>query len=258
MIPSAAWSVCRVLPRPTPSGKARQERSEAGMPGIWFRQADRAVRRQRRNETALRTRGGQGSRGSNGARTSPSRDQILLTKFRGRTPMISTGYEARGAITLLSQTPVQSTSSNSKIATQSTNRRVIVPRDKDVRGFEVPVNDPHLVGMLYRLADAQERPQPLAGRQLALVAVLRDRNAFDQFHHEVRSAGVRGARVEDLGDVRMIHHRQGPTLGFEAGDDLLGVHPGLDDLQGDAAADGVLLLGHVDRTEAAFADELKE
>ena len=38
----------------------------------------------------------------------------------------------------------------------------------------------------------------------------------------------------------------------------LRVHPRLDDLQGDFAADGFSLLGHVDHAHAAFADLLQE
>ena len=65
-------------------------------------------------------------------------------------------------------------------------------------------------------------------------------------------------RIEHLGDVRMIHHRQRLALGFEAGDDLLGVHAQLDDLERDAAAHRFLLLGHVDHAAAAFADFLEQ
>ena len=56
----------------------------------------------------------------------------------------------------------------------------------------------------------------------------------------------------------MIHHRQRLPLGLEPRDDLAGVHPDLDDLQCDAAADRVLLLGHEDDAEPAFADLLQE
>jgi len=56
----------------------------------------------------------------------------------------------------------------------------------------------------------------------------------------------------------MVHQRQRLAFGFEAGDDLFGVHAQLDDLEGDAAADRLLLLGHIDDTAAAFADLLKE
>ena len=52
--------------------------------------------------------------------------------------------------------------------------------------------------------------------------------------------------------------RQGLSLGFEAGDDLLGVHARLDDLQSDLAAHRLDLFGHVDDAEAAFADLLQQ
>ena len=71
-------------------------------------------------------------------------------------------------------------------------------------------------------------------------------------------AGVGGAGVEHLGDVRVVHQRQRLPLGLEAGDDLPGVHARLDDLQRDLAADGVLLLGHEDDAEAALADLLQQ
>jgi hypothetical protein len=78
----------------------------------------------------------------------------------------------------------------------------------------------------------------------------------DQFHDEVGPASPWRAGVEHLGDVRMIHHRQRLALGLEAGDDLLGVHAQLDDLERDAADDGFGLLGHVDHAHAAFAQQM--
>ena len=44
------------------------------------------------------------------------------------------------------------------------------------------------------------------------------------------------AGIVYLGDVRMIHHRQGLSLGLEPGHDFPGVHTRLDDLEGDASA----------------------
>ena len=79
-----------------------------------------------------------------------------------------------------------------------------------------------------------------------------------QFHHEVRPARLGRAGVEHLGDVRMVHQRQRLPLGLEAGDDLLGVHAQLDDLERHAAAHRLLLLGHVDHAAAAFADFLQQ
>ena len=56
----------------------------------------------------------------------------------------------------------------------------------------------------------------------------------------------------------MIHHGQRLPLGLEAGDDLLGVHAQLDDLERDAAAHRLGLLGDIDHAAAAFADLLQQ
>ena len=56
----------------------------------------------------------------------------------------------------------------------------------------------------------------------------------------------------------MVHQRQRLPLGLEPGDDLLGVHAQLDDLERDAAADRLLLLGHINHAAAAFADLLEQ
>ena len=56
----------------------------------------------------------------------------------------------------------------------------------------------------------------------------------------------------------MVHERQCLALGLEAGDHLAGVHSGLDDLERDPAADGRLLLGHVDDAHSPFADFLQQ
>ena len=54
--------------------------------------------------------------------------------------------------------------------------------------------------------------------------------------------------------MRMVHEGQGLPFGFEARDDLAGIHAGLDDLQRDLAPDRFGLLGHEDRPHATFAD----
>ena len=56
----------------------------------------------------------------------------------------------------------------------------------------------------------------------------------------------------------MVHHGQGLPLGLEAGQDLLGIHPGLDHLEGHHAADRLDLLGHPNQSEAAFPDLLAQ
>ena len=120
------------------------------------------------------------------------------------------------------------------------------------------MDDPLQMSVLDGLADRHEQLQPLPRVQLLFVAELGDRNAFDQFHHEVGPAGVRRSSVENLGDVGMRHHRQRLPLRFEAGDDFLRVHPRLDDLQRDLAADGFLLLGDVDDSHPSFAQLLAD
>ena len=96
----------------------------------------------------------------------------------------------------------------------------------------------------------------IGGAALLLVAVVGDRDALDQFHHEVGPAGCGGPGIEHLCNVGVIHQGQRLALGLEAGDHLLRVHPQLDDLQRHLAAYGLFLLGHVHHGHAAFADPL--
>ena len=120
------------------------------------------------------------------------------------------------------------------------------------------MDDPLLVSVLDGLADGDEQLKSLARGELLVIAVLCDRDALDQFHDEIGPAGLGAAGVEHAGDVGMIHHRQRLALRFEAGDHLLAVHSGLDDLESGAPADGSLLLGHVNHAHAALADLLEE
>jgi hypothetical protein len=56
----------------------------------------------------------------------------------------------------------------------------------------------------------------------------------------------------------VVHQRQRLPLGLETCDDLAGIHAGLDDLQGHAAADRLGLLGDEDQAHAALADLLHQ
>src|SRR4051812_20867561 len=147
------------------------------------------------------------------------------------------------------------------------------------------MNDSLLVSVLNRLADENEQAQPFLGGQLILVAILRNLNPAHQFHHEVRTAHSDAARislthpsgtfaphvgegrsegvfcrsrVENLRDVRMIHHGEGLALGLESGNDLPAVHAQLDNFQGHAALDRLALLRHPYFTKAAFAELLEQ
>ncbi len=90
------------------------------------------------------------------------------------------------------------------------------------------------------------------------VAVLRDRHAAHELHHEVRTSAFGGTAVVDTGDARVIHHRQRLTFGLEAGHDLFCVHPLFDDLQRDPPRHGLGLLGEVHDAHAAFAQRFED
>ena len=134
---------------------------------------------------------------------------------------------------------------------------IVVIGHQHVGRLQIAVDDSLLMGMLDCGADGEKQVESLLGAQLVLVAIAGDRDAFDQFHHEVRLAGVGCARFEHFGDVGMVHQRQGLALGLEAGDDLPGIHAGLDDFQRHFALDRLGLFGHINCAHAPFADLLQ-
>ena len=70
-------------------------------------------------------------------------------------------------------------------------------------------------------------------RQPLAVAVLGDRLALDQLHHEERLTGLGGAAVVDAGDVGVVHQGERLPLGVEASEDRARVHADLDQLERD-------------------------
>ena len=135
------------------------------------------------------------------------------------------------------------------------DRAAVLDGHEHVRRLEVAMDDALLVGVLDGLADRDEQREPFAGGQPVAIAVVGDRNAGHVLHHEVRPALVGRARVEHPGDVRVGHHREGLPLGVEPGHHLAGVHPDLDHLQGDLAADRVLLFRKVDHAHPALTED---
>jgi hypothetical protein len=119
------------------------------------------------------------------------------------------------------------------------------------------MDDPFLMRMLHRRTDLREQVQPLGNRKLVLVAEVDQRDALDQFHHEERCTRFGRPCVEQFGNVRVIHHRDGLPLGLEAGEDGLRLPAlGTDELDGDFAFDRFGLVGHPDRSHPAFANLL--
>ena len=134
----------------------------------------------------------------------------------------------------------------------------IVVRHQNVGRLDVAMDDAFLVCVLDGLADLNEKFQARRGAEVVFVAVIGDFDAAHQFHDEIRAAGFRRARVQHLGNVRMVHQGQRLPLRLEPGDDTLGVHAQLDDLERHPAANRFLLLGHINHAAAAFADLLQQ
>ena len=137
---------------------------------------------------------------------------------------------------------------------QFRNGSSIAQCDQDIARFNVPVNNPLLVGMSNRLADRNEELQPPVRYRSYLIAILGDRHAANKFHHKERTATLGDSSVVDLGNIGVIHQRNRLPFGFETGDDLLGIHPRFDDLQCHSSPDWFRLFRHVDDAHASFAD----
>ncbi len=127
-----------------------------------------------------------------------------------------------------------------------------------VRGLEIAMDDPLAVRVLDRLTDLLKQLEAFANRELEPVAKAADRLTIHEIHHEVRTSGRGGPRVEDPSHMGMVHQRECLALLFEAGDHLLRVHPELDHLQGHRPLDRLLLLREPDGPKAPvseFADQ---
>ena len=81
---------------------------------------------------------------------------------------------------------------------------------------------------------------------------------LDELHHEERLIGLRGAAVEDAGDVGVIHQGQRLTLGVEPGQHGPRIHADLDQLESDLALDGLGLIGAVNGAHPPFAEDVSE
>src|SRR5262245_34335229 len=91
-----------------------------------------------------------------------------------------------------------------------------------------------------------------------MIAVFGDWHAVHEFHDEVRPARLRGAGVENAGNIDMVHHRQRLPFGLKTGDDLPGVHAGFDYFNSNSALHRMCLLSHEHAAHAAFADLLQQ
>ena len=109
--------------------------------------------------------------------------------------------------------------------------------------------------MLDRVADLAEDFDSVTDGKAMLVTELRDRDALDILHDEVRAALRCGAAVKDACDAWMIHQGQRLPFSLETRDHGLGVHPQLDDLYRNAPPNRLELVSEIDGSEPTFADQ---
>ena len=130
---------------------------------------------------------------------------------------------------------------------------VAVPRDHDVVGLDVAVEDARVVGLGQTLGDLEgdlDRPQEV---ELAVGDELADGPAVDVFHGDEQDA-VDFVDVVDLGDGRMGDGRGRPGLEEETAPSLgIGDEAGRDRLEGHQAVEAGVP-GPVDDAHAALAE----
>ena len=98
-----------------------------------------------------------------------------------------------------------------------------------IRRLEIAMNDALLMRVMHGVTNVDEQFKSLASCEMVVVAELRNRKSLHQLHDEIRSPTVCAARVKDLGNIWMVHHREGLTLRFKTSNKLLRVHSLLDD-----------------------------
>ncbi len=120
------------------------------------------------------------------------------------------------------------------------------------------MNDAALVGVLDGVGDVEDEGDAVAGGQGVVAAEIGEGFAFDVFDDEVGEAGVGLSGVEDSSDVGMVGAFEGAAFELEAGGGF-GVDGGVgNDLDGDEAVDGLVLLGEEDVAAAAAPDSAED
>src|SRR5206468_4852167 len=126
----------------------------------------------------------------------------------------------------------------------------------DVRGLDVAVEDPVLVGVVERPRQLLEHPHRLTQLH-GLAEPVRQGSSLDELEHQVGEV-VLVAEVEDLQDVRMLETGDRPRLLLEAlaVERVVGEEVGEDLDRHVAVESGVV--GAVDGRHAAAADALEQ
>ena len=132
-------------------------------------------------------------------------------------------------------------------------------RDEDVCGLEVAMNDEVAVGVRHGRKQLLEDAQPLLQTERPCRAVLREGNAVDVLHHEVRLSGGSDAAIEERHDVGVLQRGQNLALRAEALHGVGALQPCGDELDGDVLREVArYALGPVDVAHPALPDALDE
>ena len=122
-------------------------------------------------------------------------------------------------------------------------------------GLDVAVDDEVAVRVVDGVADLPEEAQAFVDGRVPLVAEAVDGQPLDVLHDEVGEPVLGRPAVEQARDVWVVQGGENLALVAEAAEDEVRVHPALDELDGDAAAElAVVALGHVDGAHPAAAD----
>ena len=120
------------------------------------------------------------------------------------------------------------------------------------------MDDRLLMRVLHSFTDLDEQFHPFSCRQFVLVAIGRDGQPGDILHHEIGAPVERRARVEHLGDVRVIHQRQRLALGLEPRHHFGAVRAGPCQFDGDPTPHRLLLLRQPNLAHSADADQFEQ
>ena len=142
---------------------------------------------------------------------------------------------------------------------KSSSRTSPLSVKKNVRRFEIAVDDEVDMGVVHRLADLLEEDQALVEAEPPQVGGFDERPAVDVFEGEVGNAGGVDAAVEELCDAAMREAGEGLALDPEAAAELAALEPAADPLESDLAPEsGLVALGEPDLAHAALAEQAFE
>ena len=128
-----------------------------------------------------------------------------------------------------------------------------VVKDQDIGWLEIPVNCPLLVSMIDGQTHIRKEFQPLPDIQTPCITVFCERRAPHQLHSKKWAPVCRHACLNQLGNIRVLHHRKHLLFYLETLENSYGVHSQLENLEGNFPHHGLSLPRSPDNREAPFS-----